>query len=273
MLVTKRLTIGVVVAAGWVGVSSPGTVVRASTVPFNAAIETLAQSGVWTAQLAIDGNTSGVFDGSTPNGWAIQDLSQGPDPTPAPQTAYFRFAGTGLTLTASAPTLEIQLYQLFEVIGNSFYDYHTLGAFRLSVTGSNLGTFDLVNAGLATWQPLVLPTFTMSSLPPFIASYGIDGSGDILVNNPGLPRATYTIKAKPSITTITGIRLEVLPDPNLPPFNGPGFQPTNGNFVLNEITAAAVPLPAAAGVGFSMLGGFGGLAALRRRLRSKPRIA
>jgi hypothetical protein len=35
----------------------------------------------------------------------------------------------------------------------------------------------------------------------------------------------------------------------------------------------AVPLPAAAGVGFSMLGGFGGLAALRKRLRVKPRIA
>jgi hypothetical protein len=36
---------------------------------------------------------------------------------------------------------------------------------------------------------------------------------------------------------------------------------------------AAVPLPAAAGIGFSMLGSFGILAALRKRLRRTPRIA
>jgi hypothetical protein len=38
-------------------------------------------------------------------------------------------------------------------------------------------------------------------------------------------------------------------------------------------TAAPVPLPAAAGVGFSMLGGFGGLFAFRKRLNRRARIA
>ncbi len=37
--------------------------------------------------------------------------------------------------------------------------------------------------------------------------------------------------------------------------------------------AAPVPLPASAGVGLSMLGGFGGLALLRKRLRRNPQIA
>lgn len=42
---------------------------------------------------------------------------------------------------------------------------------------------------------------------------------------------------------------------------------------FEKTSAAPVPLPAAAGVGFSMLGGFGGLAALRKRFRGKSRIA
>jgi len=39
------------------------------------------------------------------------------------------------------------------------------------------------------------------------------------------------------------------------------------------VGAAAVPLPASAGVGFGMLAGFGGLFAARKRLSRRPRIA
>ena len=44
-----------------------------------------------------------------------------------------------------------------------------------------------------------------------------------------------------SLSPITGIRLEVLEDPSLP-FNGPGRQPTNGNFVLTELMLHAEEL-------------------------------
>lgn len=46
-----------------------------------------------------------------------------------------------------------------------------------------------------------------------------------------------------------------------------------GNYTVSNPNVTAVPLPAAAGVGFSMLGGFGMLAGLRKRFGRKSRIA
>jgi hypothetical protein len=71
----------------------------------------------------------------------------------------------------------------------------------------------------------------------------------------------YTITlTENSASPITGVFLKVINDGSLP-FNGPGRQPTNGNFVVTELTAdavAAVPEPSTwamlilgfAGVGF-----------------------
>ncbi len=59
-----------------------------------------------------------------------------------------------------------------------------------------------------------------------------------LGSNP--PVSTYTVHCKTSLTNITGFRLEVLADPNLPGY-GPGRSP-NGNFVLSEITCEAKSL-------------------------------
>lgn len=53
------------------------------------------------------------------------------------------------------------------------------------------------------------------------------------------PVSAYTISLKTKMTNITGFRLEVLRDPNLPMY-GPG-RARNGNFVLTEITAWAAP--------------------------------
>jgi hypothetical protein len=51
-------------------------------------------------------------------------------------------------------------------------------------------------------------------------------------------------------------------------------QPGPTGFIFaGTATAVPVPLPAAAGVGFGMLGGFGLLAGLRKRLRRRARIA
>ncbi|HMC26907.1 MAG TPA: PSD1 and planctomycete cytochrome C domain-containing protein [Verrucomicrobiae bacterium] len=53
------------------------------------------------------------------------------------------------------------------------------------------------------------------------------------------PVSAYTISVKTKMTNITGFRLEVLRDPNLPMY-GPG-RAKNGNFVLTEFTAWAAP--------------------------------
>jgi hypothetical protein len=57
--------------------------------------------------------------------------------------------------------------------------------------------------------------------------------GSILAGGANPDAGTYTIKAKNTLQGITGLRLEVLPDPTLPA-QGPGRAP-NGNFVLSFI--------------------------------------
>jgi hypothetical protein len=56
--------------------------------------------------------------------------------------------------------------------------------------------------------------------------------GSLLASGKNPTPETYTITANMPFSGITGIRLEVLPDPSLPG-KGPGRAP-NGNFVLNE---------------------------------------
>src|SRR5207253_7935604 len=63
-----------------------------------------------------------------------------------------------------------------------------------------------------------------------------DGSLLASGKNPALE--TYTVTADTPVTGITGIRLEVLPDPSLPS-KGPG-RADNGNFVLNEFRVTAM---------------------------------
>lgn len=72
------------------------------------------------------------------------------------------------------------------------------------------------------------------------------------------------------LSGITGFRLEVLTDSSLP-FNGPGRQPTNGNFVLTELVADArsePTVPAAGPLGLvvmSLLIATAGVLGLRLR--------
>jgi hypothetical protein len=71
------------------------------------------------------------------------------------------------------------------------------------------------------------------------ATLSVLDDGSILVSGENPERDRLTIVVSTTLTGITGLRLEVLPHENLSR-NGPGRAP-NGNFVLSEIRAAAVP--------------------------------
>jgi Protein of unknown function (DUF1549)/Protein of unknown function (DUF1553)/Bacterial Ig-like domain (group 2) len=61
----------------------------------------------------------------------------------------------------------------------------------------------------------------------------------VLATGPNPDKDTYTVTFTTKLTNITGLRLEVLPDPSLPG-QGPG-RGDNGNFVLHEFTVQAAP--------------------------------
>jgi hypothetical protein len=78
----------------------------------------------------------------------------------------------------------------------------------------------------------------------------------------------FTITAPTTLTGITGIRLEALTDPSLP-FNGPGRQPENGNFVLSEFSVGIDAVPEPSSVALLSSGIL--LWAVRRKISAQPR--
>ena len=168
-------------------------------------------------------------------GWAI---SPDGSANPASQTAVFE------TVTdigfAGGSTLTFTLYQTHDFD----FVFHTLGRFRLSVTTDDRSMFadGLASAGdvTANWTILDPDSFVSANG----ATLGKLADKSILASGFSPYLDIYTITANTSLTGITGIRLEALKDPSLP-FNGPGRQPINGNFVLSEfeVSIAAVPEP------------------------------
>jgi hypothetical protein len=95
-----------------------------------------------------------------------------------------------------------------------------------------------VDAREATWEADTKKTAVWATLD--VASATATGGavltkqadGSILASGKNPTPVTYTLTAKTKVSGITGLRLEVLPDPSLPG-KGPGRSPS-GNFVLNE---------------------------------------
>jgi hypothetical protein len=111
----------------------------------------------------------------------------------------------------------------------------------------------------ATWTQLT----PLTALATGGATLNMQGDNSILASGTNPAASVYTITATTTQNNITGIRLEALEDPSLPS-NGPGRQPTNGNFVLQELQVDAVALvPEPASAALVMLGG----ATLLRRRR------
>jgi hypothetical protein len=66
----------------------------------------------------------------------------------------------------------------------------------------------------------------------------------------------YLVDTAVSFSGITGIRLEALADSSLP-WEGPGRQPLNGNFVLTEFSVQAIPESGTVGLLLLGLGALG----------------
>lgn len=162
-------------------------------------------------------------------GWAI-DPQEGHNQTAAFETtANVGFAGGSL--------LTFTLNQSHTTPGN-----HILGHFRLSVTTDDRSTFcdGLPTGGDVTANWTVLSPSSLASSSG--ETFHVLPDNSILVSG-ALPNTDiFTITAPTTLTGITGIRLEALTDPSLP-FNGPGRQPVNGNFVIAEFTVGIDPIP------------------------------
>jgi hypothetical protein len=213
----------------------------AAPVMLQNATATFSQAG-FPISATIDGNFSGA------NGWALNP--QIVDQTAAYETAVDIVAGpVGTAFT----------FTLTQNFGNN----HTLGRFRFSVTSDTRTTFadGLPSGGdvTANWTQLT----PLTAVATGGATLTIQGDNSILAGGTNPVASVYTITASTTQTNITGIRLEALEDPSLPS-NGPGRQPTNGNFVLQELQVDAVALvPEPASAALVMLGA----AALLRRQR------
>lgn len=115
---------------------------------------------------------------------------------------------------------------------------HLIGRFRFSVTTDSRDTFaDGVGTSgdvSANWTVLNPNGFSSENGTLFekLSDKSLRVQGTTPDND------TYVITALTALQGITGIRLEVIADENLPA-NGPGRNPDNGNFCLSELQVSA----------------------------------
>ncbi|MEN9677025.1 MAG: hypothetical protein RIS76_2921 [Verrucomicrobiota bacterium] len=209
--------------------------VHAQFLTLQNATATFSQGGA-DVRLAIDGYKDS-------SGWAIEPAIG------TAQTAVFEtqsdagFSG-GSILTFSIAALHTITLN------------HNLGRFRLSLTTDDRNTFadGYGTGGDVTAQWIVLDLATFSSANGQTLTKQPDLS--VLASGTNPATDTLTVSAPTSLTGITGIRLEMLPDATLPR-GGPG-RAFNGNFVVSEITVSitAIPEPEqyAAAFGVTLLG-------------------
>jgi hypothetical protein len=215
----------------------------AATVNFTSAVATFSQTG-FDVGGAIDADKTGG------TGWAISHLVNPPTDTSS-ETALF-----GIDPVTGGPT------DFTFVLLQNYGTDHTLGNFSLDYATDAGPT--LTSAQNA---------FTITSATSLNGAT-LNFSGDHISATGFLPDTdTYTITAHANAgAPFTGIFLNVINDPAYNSVTGgPGRQPTNGNFVLNDISAdavagvAGVPEPATWAM---MLLGFGGLGAVLRHRRT-----
>lgn len=182
---------------------------------------------------AIDGNLGGT---GALNGWAISDQIVNQSAAFETQTDVGGAAGAAFTF----------------VLTQNYGITHTLGKFRFSITTDDRSTFaDGLSSGGDVTAPTWTPLTPLTALATNGATLNIQLDNTILASGTSPLESVYTITASTAITGITGILLEALEDDSLSFHHGPGRQPENGNFVLQEFQVDAVnlvPEPASAAV-------------------------
>lgn len=185
--------------------------VPAAPVALTNATATYTQSGFSIAQ-TIDGATTGN------GGWALAG-NLGAASIAVYETAVNAGFAQGSLLT----------FEFYHSYGFSL----NVGRFRLSVTTDPYGSFA---AGSGNWT--VLDPVSFSSAGGATLAKQVDGS--ILASGTNPAKDLCLVAANTTLTNITGVRLEAMPDASLPA-NGPGRYETSGNFVLTEFTTAVWP--------------------------------
>ena len=121
----------------------------------------------------------------------------------------------------------------------------TLAAAR-SELNDRLGEWEARLAGwlaeaTAVVEPVLEPITVEGFGAPKGVQFSLEKDRSVLVGGTNVPTATYTITAKLPAGKISGLRLEVLPDPSLQE-NGPG-RAQHGNFVLNRMELSVKGYP------------------------------
>lgn len=130
-------------------------------------------------------------------------------------------------LQRQAEALEQRLAAPHPQVDAAQQQWESSAAKSTAVTWAVLNPREMSSAGGATLQP--------------------DKDGSIIVTGANPATDSYTIRVLPKLDRITGLRLEVLPDPTLKA-NGPG-RSENGNLVLTDVRVQAASMgdtPAAA---------------------------
>lgn len=227
-MLSKLLRCVLYTAIACIGTSA--ATAEAAPVVLQNATATFSQSIAPPHNLSVSAAIDGIVGGTTFNGWAI-------GPYITNQTAVFETesdvgfpGGTVLTFT----------------LDHTFIVPHALGRFRLSATTDDRSEFaDGLPAGgdvYANWS--VLDPLNFAALSGSLMTKLSDYS--LLVAENNFLNEVYTVQALTTLIGITGIRLEVLEHPSLPPHSpisnhGPGLS-ANGSFVLAEFQVDAAPL-------------------------------
>jgi hypothetical protein len=194
-------------------------------VALTAATATFSQSSDFRIGKVIDGVLTDQ------RGWAIAPRQT------TPQTAVFETASD----TGAFPS-----GTRFVFVLKHGYDFdHVIGRFRLAITTAprtsfadgNEGTGDAGDVGRAELWTTIAPRLVCASND---AALSVLADGSILADDTDASQVDYVVEAETSLTAITGVRLDVIPDPSLPE-GGAGTQDANGNFVLAELVVHAGP--------------------------------
>ncbi len=191
-------------------------------------------------------DVQGAIDDDPKTGWAIDD-----------GTGHLnrdRWATFGITGKSGFPGGT----RLTITIDQSFGGQHTLGRFRFSAQPPAPAPAPKPPAGetrkkhltarLAEWEAQAAPVRWSVLEPARVvskkhATMTVQGDRSILVGGDKPNNDTYEVEYPTTLSGITALRLEVLPDPSLPD-GGPGRAPlfSVGDFLLSELDVAAAPL-------------------------------